>query len=98
MDFAAKLSGKPIEKLRTLLSPRERQKKELLLEELTDLQLQLNAARSQFDILTDGELIEACCFQLKALSTRYDCLIREARRQGLHCQPYGLPPFSTEGK
>ena len=68
MDFAAKLPAKA----RALLQRREQQKHSALLEELSDLQLQLNAARSQFDILTDEDMIDACCYQIKALATRYD--------------------------
>ncbi len=86
MDFAAKLPAK----VRALLQRREQQKQSALLEELSDLQLQLNAARSQFDILTDEDMIDACCYQIKALSTRYDRMLREAKYRGLQSAPYGV--------
>lgn len=75
----------------------EAQVGEALLDELEDLQLQLEAAQSQFDIVTDSEMIDACCFELKMLSTRYDHLLREARRRGLRNPPYGgKPSFQKE--
>ena len=86
MDFAAKLPAKA----RALLQRREQQKHSAFLEELSDLQLQLNAARSQFDILTDEDMIDACCYQIKALATRYDRMLREAKCRGLQSAPYGV--------
>lgn len=59
-----------------------------LLAELADLKLQLDAACSQFDLLTDSDRIDACCYQIKSLRIRYDALLREARRQGLRREPY----------
>lgn len=94
MDFAMKRAGKCPGKIRTLFFHRQAES-DSLLEELADLQQQISAVNSQFDILTDEELISACCFQMKALSTRYDRLLREARLRGLHQEPYGLPPFSS---
>lgn len=94
MDFAVKRLGKCPGKFRTLFF-RRKAEPDRLLEELADLQQQISAVNSQFDALTDEELISACCFQMKALSTRYDRLLREARRRGIHQEPYGLPPFSS---
>ena len=59
-----------------------------LLAELADLKLQLDAACSQFDLLTDSDRIDACCYQIKSLKIRYDALLREARQQGLRREPY----------
>ncbi len=59
-------------------------------EELCDLRLQLDTALNQFDMATDEELIEACCFKVKALSIQYDRLLREARRKGLRKEPFSL--------
>lgn len=81
-----------LEKLRLLFRPEERSKRggSLFEEDLNETRLQLSAALSQFDILTDPGRIDACCYQIKALSTRYDCLIREAKGEKI-----SRPPFSA---
>ncbi len=57
-------------------------------EELEDLRLQMDAAFNQFEMLADEELIEACCWRLKALSLQYGRMLREARRKGIRREPY----------
>ncbi len=94
MEIAAKLPRLA----RNLFAQKEARQDAALLAELADLRMQLDAARSQFDILTDGDLIDACCYQLKSLTTRYDRLLREARRKGLRRQPYGQKAFQSDGK
>ena len=66
------------------------QKETAFWEELYDLRLQLDAAFNQFDMATDDEVIEACCFKVKALSIQYDRMLREARRKGLRKEPFSL--------
>lgn len=56
--------------------------------ELEDVRCQLDAVSSQFELLTDDALIDACCYQLKALNTRYARLLQEARDSGLRREPW----------
>lgn len=69
-----------------------------LLAELADLKLQLDAACSQFDLLTDSDRIDACCYQIKSLKIRYDALLREARQQGLRREPLCIGRLAFPGK
>ena len=94
MEFAARLP----QMARALFAPKKARQETALLEELADLRMQLDAARSQFDILTDEEMIDACCYQLKSLTTRYDRLFREAREKGLQRQPYAPETFQSAAK
>ncbi len=84
MEIAAKLS------IKDRFSAKKDAASPTLLKELTDLKLQLDIARSQFDILTDDAMIEACCYQMKSLSARYSRLLREARQTGLQNPPCGM--------
>ena len=70
------------------LAVRAKQKENGFWEELSDLRLQLDAALNQFDMAEDGEVVEACCFRLKALSIQYGHMLREARRKGLQREPF----------
>ena len=70
------------------LAVRAKQKENGFWEELSDLRLQLDAALNQFDMAEDGEVVEACCFRLKALSIQYGRMLREARRKGLQRESF----------
>ena len=94
MEIAAKLP----QLARALFARKEARQDAALLAELADLQMQLDAARSQFDILTEDDLIDACCYQLKSLTTRYGHLLREARQKGLRRQPYAPESFQSAPK
>ena len=94
MEIAAKLP----QLARALLARKEARQDAALLAELADLQMHLDAARSQFDILTEDDLIDACCYQLKSLTTRYGHLLREARQKGLRRQPYAPESFQSAPK
>ena len=52
--------------------------KAVILKELEDARQALSLARQQFDNC-DEDMIEACIFQIKAQSERYNCLLREAK-------------------
>lgn len=70
------------------LAVRAKGKEDGVWEELSDLRLQLDTALNQFEMEEDGEVIEACCYKLKALSIQYSRLLREARRKGLQREPF----------
>ncbi len=49
-----------------------------LLQELEETRQALDLARQQFDNCNE-DMIEACIFQIKAQSERYDSLLREVK-------------------
>lgn len=56
--------------------------------ELAEVRSQLETVQNQFDMATDSTAIEVCCYQMKAVTARYEQLLREARRRGLRREPF----------
>lgn len=54
-----------------------------LLQELADCRRQLRCAEQQFNMAAEEALIESCVYEYRALLSRYDCLVRRAREQGI---------------
>lgn len=54
-----------------------------LIEELEAVKLGMEAASDRFEYQSDPDLVEACIYEMKALSARYRYLTREARRLGI---------------
>lgn len=50
-------------------------------EEVQQIMLALEAARSRFDEVTEDERIEAAIYELKSLELRLDCAMRRLRRE-----------------
>lgn len=51
------------------------------LEALRETQRQIDSVRSRFDMQSDGDLIEACIFELDALQARHRFLMRQIRQK-----------------
>ena len=47
---------------------------------LRETQQQIDSVRSRFDMQSDGDLIEACIFELDALHARHRFLMRQIRQ------------------
>ncbi len=61
---------------------REKQQgeKQLLYTTLQKTKETLQQAYASFDTLTDFDLIDSCIFEIKALSARYDYLLRKIKK------------------
>jgi len=64
-----------------------------LIEEIREVCRQLELVNARFDMTGDGDLIDACIYEQKALRARYRYLLAQAREQGLRApQPGGEVP------
>lgn len=59
-----------------------------LFRRMDELKEEMDAVEKQFNLAEDSSLIEACCYQMKALSVKYRSLLREAKRQGVRREPF----------
>ena len=54
-----------------------------LLCEIETVQQELDSVDSRFDFQDDPDLVDACIYEMQALSARYRYLLREIRRLGI---------------
>lgn len=63
-----------------LFSKKKRPKEnDLLLKEIHDTKLALEAAYSQFEYVVDPDLIDSCIYELNAIQKRYKYLLKLAK-------------------
>ncbi len=53
------------------------------LQSIQEVCRQMEALESQFSMHSDGDLIEACIYEMEALRAQYRFLLRRAREEGL---------------
>ncbi len=58
-----------------------------LKEDLKDLKLRLDAAKSRFEFASDDAQIEATIYEMESLSVQYRHLLRQAKESKLNCDP-----------
>ena len=66
------------------LAEMERKRCEIL-EEIEEVKSKLKHANTEFNSQTDFDLIESCIYNIESLETRYNYLIKEARKQKIRC-------------
>lgn len=54
-----------------------------LLAEIDSVKSSLEMAAERFEYQSDPDLVDACIYEMQALTARYRYLTREARRQGI---------------
>lgn len=91
-DIARNLFGRKRESL-----PEVDLEKERLLEEIRLVCQMMQTAHSRFSAQSDEDLMEACIYEMEALEARYRYLNRQAREQGITCQPYEMYMDAKEG-
>lgn len=64
-----------------------------LLDEIREVRARLCCVQQQFDQLSDGDLLEACIYEMEALQAQYRFLLRQAKRQGLRETPFPHSPM-----
>ncbi len=52
--------------------------------ELKDLKVQLDNAYTQFQYQTDGDLLDACIYEIQALRSKYGYLLKIAKEKNIH--------------
>lgn len=62
-----------------LLSRKKRPKENLLIKEINQTKLALEAAYSQFEYVVDPDLIDSCIYELNAIQNRYKYLLKQAK-------------------
>lgn len=62
-----------------LLSKRKSPKENLLIKEINETKLALEAAYSQFEYVVDPDLIDSCIYELNAIQKRYKYLLKQAK-------------------
>lgn len=62
-----------------LFSKKKAPKEDLLLKEINDTKLALEAAYSQFEYVVDPDLIDSCIYELNAIQKRYKYLLKQAK-------------------
>ena len=62
-----------------LLSKRKTPKENLLIKEINETKLALEAAYSQFEYVVDPDLIDSCIYELNAIQNRYKYLLKQAK-------------------
>ena len=70
--------------------------KQRLLEEIRLVCQMMQTAHSRFSAQSDGDLMEACIYEMEALEARYRYLNRQAREQGITCQPFEMHTDTKE--
>lgn len=54
-------------------------KEDLLIKEINNTKLALEAAYSQFEYVVDPDLIDSCIYELNAIQNRYKYLLKQAK-------------------
>lgn len=54
-----------------------------LLSEIETVKMKLETATARFEYQSDPDLVDACIYEMKSLSSRYSYLIREAKKLGV---------------
>jgi exonuclease VII small subunit len=62
-----------------LFSRKKRPNEDLLIKEINNTKLALEAAYSQFEYVIDPDLIDSCIFELNAIQNRYKYLLKQAK-------------------
>lgn len=68
---------------------------ELLLGAIREVCAQLDHVQARFEMECDGDLIDACIYEMEALRSRYRYLLRLAKDQGITAGG-GTPLFEQE--
>lgn len=64
-----------------------RDEKQQLSDDIKDVKLRLDAARSRFEFANDDADIESSIYEMESLSVQYRHLLRRARELNLTCDP-----------
>ncbi|MEG0894438.1 MAG: DUF2508 family protein [Oscillospiraceae bacterium] len=64
-----------------LKKEKELKDKNQFLNQINQVKINLDNARLHFDMETDFDMLDARIYEIKALETTYDCLIRQAKSQ-----------------
>ncbi|TAH66292.1 MAG: DUF2508 family protein [Anaerolineaceae bacterium] len=62
-----------------LFSRKKRPHEDLLIKEINQTKLALEAAYSQFEYVVDPDLIDSCIYELNAIQNRYKYLLKQAK-------------------
>ncbi|NLL72787.1 MAG: YaaL family protein [Clostridiales bacterium] len=62
-----------------LISKRKHSKDNLLIKEIKETKIALEAAYSQFEYVVDPDLIDSCIYELNAIQNRYKYLLKQAK-------------------
>lgn len=92
-----KLTKNNLSKLSGLIfhkSADENNMKRQLINDLMQVHDELQQTRNYFDLVNDLDLIESCIYQMESLETKYNYLLKEARKKGIQCHSY-LTPLSV---
>lgn len=65
---------------------RKRTGEKSVLKEIELVRLELESAAARYEFLNDPDLVEACIYEMKALSARHRYLLGEAKRDGLKAE------------
>lgn len=61
--------------------------KQILSENIKDVKMRLDAARSRFEFARNDAEIESTIYEMESLSVQYRHLLRQAREMKLTCDP-----------
>lgn len=61
----------------------ERDRKQQLLNDIREIRRELDSAYSNFQSCCDEDLIEACIYEMQALTQKYQSLIKTAKKENL---------------
>ena len=67
-----------------------------LLAAIRDVCVQIDNVNTRFSMESDGDMIEACIFELEALRARYRYLLRRAKSRGVTASRYSFPDEIAE--
>ena len=82
----AKKKAKEEARLKEICEFKDDRKRHLdLLQEIEEVKLMLKQANVEFNSQTNSDLIESCIYNLESLETKYNYLIKEARKQKIRC-------------
>lgn len=62
-----------------LFSKKRAPHEDLLIKEINQTKLALEAAYSQFEYVVDPDLIDSCIYELNAIQNRYKYLLKQAK-------------------
>lgn len=57
-----------------------------VLKEIEMVRLEMESAAARYEFLNDPDLVEACIYEMKALTARHRYLLREAKKNGLKAE------------
>ncbi len=68
-----------------------------LLTAIRDVCARIDNVNARFSMESDGDMIEACIYELESLRAHYRYLLRRAKSRGLTAARYPLPEGVPEG-